>query len=62
LISFQLRIKSPFPKNIMDDSEYFFTEVKCKENTQITHTEETQEQHQVIKLVVHEFTLCTSYM
>ena len=42
---FQLRIKTPFRKNIMDDFTIFFMEVKCKGNTRITHTEETKKRH-----------------
>ena len=45
LFSFQLRIKTPFCKNITDDSLISFTEVKCKGNTQITHMEETGKRH-----------------
>ena len=50
LFSFQLRIKTLFRKNITDDSVILFTEVKCKGNTQITHMEETEKCHQVIRL------------
>ena len=45
LFSLQLRIKTPFRKNITADSVIFFTEVKCKGNTQITHMEETEKHH-----------------
>ena len=31
---------------------YFFTEVKCKENTQIIHMEETEKCHRVIRLLI----------
>ena len=31
---------------------YFFTEVKCKGNTQITHMEETEKCHRVIRLML----------
>ena len=46
LFSFPLRIKTPFRKNItddsLDDSIIFFTEVECIGNTQIIHMEETE--------------------
>ena len=42
LFSFQLRIKTPFHKFIMDGSVFFFTKVKYKGNIQITNTEETK--------------------
>jgi hypothetical protein len=51
LFSFQLIIKTPFGKNITDDSEIFFTEVKCKGKTQITHMGETEKRHRVIGLM-----------
>ena len=35
----------------MDDFVIFFTEVKCKGNTQITNTEETEKHHRVIRPV-----------
>ena len=35
----------------MDDSVISFTELKCKGNTQITHMEETEKHHQVIRLL-----------
>ena len=50
LFPFQLRIKTPFLKNITDDSIIFFMEVKCKGSTQITHMEETKKHHRVIRL------------
>jgi hypothetical protein len=51
LFSFQLRIKTPFRKNITDDSVIFFTEVKYKGKPQITHMEETEKRHRVIRLL-----------
>ena len=51
LFSFQLRIKTPFRKNITDDSVIFFTEVKYKGKTQVTHMEETEKRHRVIRLI-----------
>ena len=54
LFSFQLRIKTPSRKNIKDDSVFLFTEVKCKGNTQITHMEETEKRHWVIRLISSE--------
>ena len=48
---FQLRIKTPFRKNITDDSVFLFTEAKCKGNTQITHMDETEKHHRVIRLI-----------
>ena len=52
LFSFQLRIKKPFHIIIAEDSLILFAEVKCKENTQSTDTEETNKYHQVIKLLL----------
>ena len=52
LFSFQLRIKTPFRKNITDDAVILFAEVKCKGNTQITHMEETEKRHRVIRLIL----------
>ena len=43
MFSFPLRIKTPFCKNITNDSIFFFTKVKYKGNTQITHMEERQQ-------------------
>ena len=40
-----------FRKIITDGSIIFFTEVKCKENTQITNMEETEKHHWVIRLM-----------
>ena len=51
LFSFQWRIKTPFRKNVMDDSIIFLTKVICKGNTQITHMEETKNCHRVIRLM-----------
>ena len=51
LFFFQFRIKTPFHKIITDDSVTFFTEVKCKGNTQITNMEETEKHHRVIRLL-----------
>ena len=42
LFSFPLRVKTPFRKNITDDSVIFFTEVECIGNTQIINMEETE--------------------
>ena len=50
LFSFQLRIKTPLCKNITDGFVIFLTEVKFKWKTQITHIEETEKPHQVIRL------------
>ena len=50
LFSFQLRIKTPFRKNITENSIFFHTEVKCKGNTQIIQMEETKKCHRVIRL------------
>ena len=57
LFSFQLKFKTPFLKIITDDSVSFFTEVKCKGNTQITNMEETEKCHRVIRLMwcVHAY-------
>ena len=57
LFSFQKKIKTPFRKFIMDDSVSFFTEVKCKGNTQIRNTEETEKHHQLIRLLAPPSTL-----
>ena len=51
LFSFQLRIKTPFRKNITVDSVIFFMEVKCKGNTQITHMEEIEKRHRWLKYI-----------
>ena len=45
LFFFQLRIKTPFRKNIKDNSVFLFTEVKCKGDTQIMQMEETKKRH-----------------
>ena len=33
---------------------YFFMEVKCKGNTTITHMEETEKHHRVIRLILKD--------
>ena len=52
LFSFQLRINTSFRKNVTDDSIIFSTEVKRKGNAQITHEEETENCHRVIRLIL----------
>ena len=50
LLILLLRIKTPFCKNITDNSVFFFMEVECIGNTQITHMEETEKCCRVIRL------------
>ena len=52
LFSFQLRIKTPFHKDITDDSVFLF-KVKCIGKTQITHMEETEKYQWVIRLMTN---------
>ena len=49
--SFQLRVKTSFRKNIMDDSVFIFTEVNCKRNPQITYMEESEETEKLYRVI-----------
>ena len=57
LFSFLIRIKTPFHKNITDDSEFFFTELECIGITQIIHMEETETSQRAIGLLTSTYGL-----
>ena len=52
LVLFSIKDQNTIPQNYQGSFHNFFKEVKCKGNTQITNTEETEKHHQVIWLML----------